>query len=193
MGRLIYLFNVSLDGYVETSDHSLDWTVVDDELHSFFNDQTRELDASIYGRRLYEVMAAYWPTGESDPAATDTMREYARIWNAMPKVVFSTTLESVDFNSRLVRGDVAERLAELRTEFSGDIDVGGPTLAAQFIERDLIDDYRLVVHPVILGSGTPYFPGHQRPQGLRLVETRTFASGAVMLAYRKDDQAGVGP
>ena len=110
MGKLIYNLNVSLDGFIETPDHSLDWTVVDDELHRWFNEQTRTLDATLYGRRLWEVMAAHWPTGEDDPSATDATREFAVIWNAMPKIVFSTSLESVEHGARLVRGDVGEVL-----------------------------------------------------------------------------------
>jgi dihydrofolate reductase len=183
MGRLIYLFNVSLDGFVETPDHSLDWSTVDDELHGWFNDQMRELDAELYGRRLYDLMAAHWPTAGSDPAATETEREFARLWNAIPKVVFSTTLTSVAWNSRLVRGDVAEQLARLRPEFPGDLGVGGPNLAAQFIRRGLVDEYRLVVHPVVLGAGTPFFPPLDGPVPLRLIETRTFRSGVVYLRH----------
>ena len=98
MGKLVYSLNVSLDGFVETVDHSLDWAVVDDELHTWFNEQTRTLDASLYGRRMYELMSAYWPRAESDPSATEPMLDFARIWNAMPKIVFSTTLGSVDWN-----------------------------------------------------------------------------------------------
>ena len=94
MGKLIYLMNVSLDGYVETPDDALDWTNVDEELLTSFNDRARESDAFLYGRRLYEVMAAYWPTAESDPAATGPMIEFARIWNPKPKVVFSSTLQA---------------------------------------------------------------------------------------------------
>lgn len=183
MGRLIYTLNVSLDGFVETPDHSPAWATPDDELFTWFSDRTRELDASIYGRRLYEVMAAYWPTGASDPAATEPMRDFARIWNAMPKVVFSTTLTTVEWNSRLVRGDVAEELARLRQEFQGDLGVGGPTLAAEFIRRGLVDEYRLVVHPVVLGAGTPHFPPLDSPNPVRLIETRTFRSGVVYLGY----------
>ena len=183
MGKLIYSLNVSLDGFVETVDHSLDWAVPDDELHTWFNDQSRTLDASLYGRRLYEVMAAYWPTAESDPAATEPMLEFARIWNATPKIVFSTTLDSVGPGCRLVAGDVGDRLAELRSEFIGDLDVGGPKLASAFIERGLVDEYRLLVHPVVLGSGTPFFPALTVPIGLRLLETRTFESGVMYLGY----------
>jgi dihydrofolate reductase len=183
MGKLIYLMNVSLDGFVATADGGLDWTFVDDELHTWFNEDTRSVDASLYGRRMYETMSAYWPTGETDPASTAVMREYARIWNAMPKVVFSTTLDSVAWNSRLVAGDPAEHLAEIRREFQGDIEVSGPTLASAFIESGSVDEYRMVIHPVILGSGKPYFPPLSRPIGLRLLETRTFASGAQLLRY----------
>src|SRR2546429_9784501 len=103
-------------------------------------------------------MAAYWPTAEADPAATDAMRDFARIWNPKPKVVFSTSLRAVHWNSRLARGDVADQLARLQTEFEGELHVAGPTLASAFIRRGLIDEYRLVVHPVILGAGTPFFP-----------------------------------
>jgi dihydrofolate reductase len=183
MGRLIYGMNVSLDGYIETADHSLDWTIVDDELHGWFNDRFRTIDASLYGRRLYEVMSAFWPTGESDPRSTETMREFARIWNSTPRIVFSNTLTEVAWNSRLVRGDVGEVLARLRTEFDGDMEVGGATLAAEFIRRGLIDVYQLIVHPVVLGGGTPYFPALERPIGLRLIETHRFASGATYLGY----------
>jgi dihydrofolate reductase len=183
MGKLIYLFNVSLDGFVETVDRSLDWTFPDDELHSWFNEQSRAIDASLYGRRLYELMAAHWPTAESDPAATEPEREFARIWNATPKIVFSTSLESVGPGCRLVAGDVGDRLTEIRSEFPGDLEVGGPTLASAFIERGLVDEYRVVVHPVVLGAGTPYLPALRDRIGLRLLETRTFGSGVVYLGY----------
>lgn len=183
MGKLIYLLNVSLDGYVETPDHGLEWSVPDDELHTWFNDQMRGLDASLYGRRLYELMAAYWPTAESDPAATAVTREFAQIWNAMPKIVFSSTLATVEWNSRLVRGDVGDELAKLRKEFEGDLDVGGATLASAFIRRGLVDEYRLVVHPVILGAGTPFFPKLESPIRLQLTDTRTFQSGVVYQGY----------
>ena len=143
----------------------------------------RTLDASLYGRRLYEVMAAYWPTGEKDPASTEPMREFARIWNPMPKIVFSTSLKQVEHNSRLVKGDVGAVLDRLRDEFDGDLDVGGPNLAGQFVRRGLVDEYRLVIHPVVLGAGTPFWPELEAPLRLRLVDSRTFASGAEFRSY----------
>ena len=181
MGRLIYSLNVSLDGFAETPEHGLEWATVDDELHTWFNDQTRTLAGSLYGRRMYELMAGYWPTAEDDPSAM--MRYFARIWKPMPKVVFSTSLDRVEHNSRLVRGDVGEVLAELRREYAGDLDVGGPNLAGQFIRRGLVDEYRLVVHPVVLGAGTPFWPELDTPLRLRLVEGHTFASGAELRSY----------
>ena len=192
MGKLIYLLNVSLDGYVETPDHGLDWTNVDDELHAWFNDQMRTLDALLYGRRLYELMAGYWPTAESDPAATPTEREFAAIWLELPKIVFSSSLDRVDWNSRLLRGDIGDELARLRTEFDGDLGVGGPTLAAAFIRRGLVDEFRLVVHPVVLGAGTPFFPPLDAPMPLRLTETRRFESGVMYVAYAADRQVQEG-
>jgi dihydrofolate reductase len=183
MGRLIYLLNVSLDGFVETVDHDLGWTRIDEEVHGWFNEQERALDAVLYGRRLYEVMDPYWPNAASDPNVTGVEREYAKIWSAHPKIVFSTTLESVGSNSRLVSGDVGEELAKLKAEFPGDLGVAGPTLAAQFISRGLVDQYGLVVHPVVLGAGTPFFPAVEDRISLELVETRTFGSRVVYLRY----------
>jgi dihydrofolate reductase len=183
MGKLTYLLNVSLDGFIETTDHSLDWATVDDELHGWFNDRTRETAASIYGRRMYDVMTAYWPTAASDPDATPVMLEYAEIWAAMPKVVFSRTLASADHGVRLVRGDIGDELAKLRNEFDGEIEVSGANIASQYIARGLVDEYQLVVHPLILGAGTPFFPSLGEPIRLRHTATHRFESGVVALTY----------
>jgi dihydrofolate reductase len=185
MGRLIYLMNVSLDGFVETPDHSLDWSRVDDEVHAWFNEETRAADAFLYGRRLYEVMTAYWPFAADDPNATPVMLEFGRFWNATPKLVFSRTLTSVDWNSRLIHEPPVEALAAIQAEFPGDVSVGGPTLAAEFVRGDLIDEYRMVVHPVVLGAGTPYFPVLDQQLDLELIDTRRFASGVVYLGYAR--------
>ena len=183
MGRLIYTLNVSLDGFVETPDRSLDWSVADEELLAWFSDRAGGLAASLYGRRLYELMSAHWPTAGDDPGATEATREFARRWLGIPKIVFSSTLTSVDWNSRLVKGDVGEQLERLRGEFDGDFEVAGPTLAAEFVRRGLVDQYEVVIHPVILGGGTPFLPPLDAPQRLRLTDTRTFGSGVVYLSY----------
>jgi dihydrofolate reductase len=190
MGRLIYSMSVSLDGFVETATRSLDWVLVDEELHSFFNDEAREMSAFLYGRRLYEVMTDYWPTAEADPSATRPMLEFARIWKDKPKIVLSRTLGRVDWNSRLVRENAPEEVARLRAQPGFDMDVGGPTTASTLIRLGLIDEYRLFVHPVILGAGTPFFPALDNRLGLKLLETRTFGSGVVYLRYEMVSPAG---
>ncbi len=129
MGKVIFLMNVSLDGYIETPDQSLDWTINDDELHLWFNERLRSTEASVYGRRLYELMNAYWPTAGSDPAATGPMVEFARIWNAKPKVVVSNSMQEAPAGWRLTSGEPETILEELRRDFSGDLEIGGPTLA----------------------------------------------------------------
>ena len=184
MGKLRYLLNVSLDGFIETVDHGLDWALVDEELHAWFNEQEARVEAMLYGRRLYEVMAAYWPTAEAEPDITPVEAEFARIWNAKPKFVFSSTLESVDWNSRLVRGDVVEELGKIREEFRGDLGIGGATLASELVRQNLVDEYGLVVHPVVLGAGTPFFPPMAHRLDLEPFDTRRFSSGAVYVGYR---------
>jgi dihydrofolate reductase len=183
LGRLIYTLNTSVDGFVETRDHALDWSSDDDELLGWFADRFRGIAASLYGRRLYELMSATWPTAGDDPAATEQVREFGRQWLSTPKIVFSRTLTSVDWNSRLVQGDVGEQLARLRAEIDGDYEVAGPTLAAEFIRRGLVDRFELVVHPVILGGGTPYLPPLDKRIRLRLTDSRTFSSGVTYLGY----------
>jgi dihydrofolate reductase len=128
-------------------------------------------------------MAAYWPTAESDPDATEVMLDFARIWNPKPKVIVSTTLERVEWNSRLVREDPVGEVARLKAEVDGVVEVGGPTLASHVVRAGLVDEYVLVVHPVLLGSGTPFFPPLDTPLRLRQVETHAFGSGVVLLRY----------
>lgn len=182
MGKVIYSMSVSLDGFVDTPSHSLDWVHVDEELHAWFNEQARAMNTFLYGRRMYELMSGYWPTAEDDPTAKPVEVEFARIWRDKSKVVFSTTLQDVGWNSRLVREGAAEAVARLKTE-PGDMDVGGPTLAATLLEAGLIDEVHLYMEPVILGAGTRFFPPLDERIGLKLLETRRFASGVVLLRY----------
>jgi len=183
MRRLLYTMNVSLDGYVAAPDGSLGWAIVDEELHRFFNDQARAMDAFLYGRRMYALMSDYWPTADSIPSTPDYMIEYAQIWREKPKVVFSRTLEAVDWNSRLVTGDLGEEITRLKTEPGRDLAISGPTIAARCIQLGLVDEYGLTVHPVILGAGVPFFPALETTTSLDLAETRTFRSGVVHLRY----------
>jgi dihydrofolate reductase len=184
MRRLIYSMGVSLDGFIAGPGGDIDWSAPDEELHRFHNEQTRELGAHLCGRRLYEVMA-YWETADANPSLCEPELEFARIWQNLPKIVFSKTLEKVEGNARLVRDGVAEEVARLKGQPGKDLAVGGAGLASSLIELGLIDDYRLFVSPVVLGGGTPYFPALDERVDLELVETRTFGSRVVYLRYRR--------
>jgi dihydrofolate reductase len=171
---LSYSMGVSLDGYVAGPKGEIDWSAPDPELHQFHNDQTRELDAHLCGRRLYETMV-YWETATT---GGEVELEFARLWQALPKVVFSSTLESVAGNARLATGGLAEELAGL----DGHVAIGGAGLAAEAARLGLIDEYRLFVSPVALGGGTPFFPDGVRLD-LELVESRSFGQ-VLYLRYR---------
>ena len=190
MRKVMYAMSASLDGFVEAADGDLSWSYPDEELHKYFNDLESTIDLHLYGRRLYENMAAYWPTADENPDAPEYEIEYARIWKTMPKIVFSKTLERVEWNSRLVREDIAGEVSRLKAMPGGAMSVGGTEIAASFMELGLIDEYRLYVHPVILGGGKPVFHALHDPIHLRLVETRTFGSGVVLLRYQRADETG---
>jgi dihydrofolate reductase len=189
MSKVVYSMSVSLDGFIDSRDRTLDWVIVDEELHRFFNEEAREVGTFVYGRRLYELMVAYWPTAESDPTLPDYMADFARIWRDKPKLVFSKTLQSVEWNSRLAKGGLAEEIARLKADSVGEISIGGATLAAEAMSLDLIDEYRLTVNPVVLGGGTPFFPRLDSAIGLRLIESQTFGSGVVHLRYEPAGEA----
>jgi dihydrofolate reductase len=184
MRKLIYSMGVSLDGFIAGPDGEIDWSAPDEELHRFHNQQTREMGAHLYGRRLYEVMT-FWETADQKPSITEHELEFARIWKDTPKIVFSKTLESVEGNARLVRGDAAEEVARLKEQPGKDLAVGGAGLASTFMKLGLVDEYRLFVSPVVLGAGTPYFPPLDERINLELVEMRTFGSRVVYVRYQR--------
>lgn len=183
MGTLIYGFTVSVDGYIADTHGSIDWSDPSRELHQYWNDFERETALSFYGRRLYDLMSAYWPTADEDPDATGLIVDFANIWREMPKVVFSRTLESVDWNSRLERGDPVEVVRKLKAETDGQLEVAGATLAAPIVQAGLVDEYRIVIAPTAVGGGTPFFPALPSWISLRLLENRTFPGGTVLLRY----------
>jgi dihydrofolate reductase len=186
MRKVIYSMPVSLDGFIEGPDGKFDWAAPDPELHQHFNDLERETGAHLYGRRLYEVMS-YWRTAHTNPASTPVELEYARLWQQVPTIVFSTTLERVEGNAKLVKDNIAEEVARLKAQPGKDMDLGGAGIGATFMQLGLIDEYRLYVYPVVLGGGKPFFPALDRPANLRLVETRTFTSGVVLLRFQPED------
>ena len=184
MRKLIYSMGVSLDGFIAGPDGAIDWSAPDEELHRFHNQQTRELGGQLCGRRLYEAMV-YWETAEEKPSAANYKLEFARIWKALPKLVFSTTLETVVGNATLVRNGVADEVAKLKEQPGKDLAVGGAGLASSLVALGLVDEFRLFVSPVVLGGGTPYFPALEARVDLELVETRRFGSRVVYLRYRR--------
>ncbi|MGV9674174.1 dihydrofolate reductase family protein [Nocardia sp. NPDC003482] len=183
MRKLIYDFSVSLDGYINDRDGRIDWSDPDEELHMFHNDRYRNLEISLHGRRLYELMAEYWPHVPAD--AHPVERDFAELWTNKPKYVFSRTLTEVHWNSTLVRENAVEKVRELKAAGDGVMEIGGANLAASILPHDLVDEYQVFVLPVILGGGTPMFPSLPKRTRLRRVETREFNT-AVMSRYVVD-------
>jgi dihydrofolate reductase len=184
MRSVIYAMNVSLDGYIAGPDGSFDWTTPDEEVFRFWTDQTRELAAHVMGRRLYETML-YWETADQNPSLDYDDLEWASVWRPLPKVVFSTTLSAVEGNARLASGGLVEEIERLRGEpGDGDIGIGGATLGGEAVQLGLIDEFRTMVYPVVVGGGTPFYPQRERRIDLELIESRTFGSRVVYLRYR---------
>jgi dihydrofolate reductase len=183
MRKVIVWMMVSIDGFFEGPDGDLDWHMVDDELHRYVNEQLGAMGAFLDGRVTYELMAQFWPTADQDPASTEPMVEFSRIWREMPKIVYSKTLERADWNTTISREVDVEEIAALKAQPGGDLVVGGARLAAEFARQDLIDEYRLFVNPIILGRGRPLFPESDVRRPLQLIGTRTFGNGVVLLRY----------
>jgi dihydrofolate reductase len=183
--NVVLMMSVSVDGFMEGPDRDLSWQLVDEELHWHFNELLVGMSAFLDGRVTYELMAEFWPTADRDPTSSAPMVEFARIWRDMPKIVYSRTLQRADWNATVVHEVVAEEVAALKAEPGGDLVLGGADLAATFMRLDLIDEYRLYVHPVVLGNGKLLFPPSQERADLRFVATRVFGNGVVLLHYRR--------
>jgi dihydrofolate reductase len=190
MRDVIYIGSISVDGYIEAADGDSRWVVPDPELHRHFNELESSIGAHLYGRRMYELMAEFWPTADVQPAAPDCIVEYARIWRTMPKLVFSKTLARVDWNAELVRGDALEAVARLKRQPGKSLSVGGSALATSLARGGLIDEFRFYVMPTIVGAGTPIFHTLSQHIDLTPVEVRQFAAGAVLLRYRRTEAIG---
>ncbi len=183
MRKLTYSMSASVDGYIVGPDGGFDWSVPDEEVFRAHIEEIRDVGVHLMGRRLYETML-YWETAEQDPSLDDAEREWTALWKPLPKVVFSSSLSSVQGNARLATGDLAEEIERLRAESAeGDIAIGGATLAAQAAALGLIDEYRVWIYPVLVGGGIPFFPHHERQVKLELIESRTFRSKVLHLRY----------
>jgi dihydrofolate reductase len=188
--RKLYLFmSLSLDGFFEGPNHDISWHRIDDDVNKFAIRQLRETDLYLWGRRIYQLMEAYWPRAAADPSTSRDNREVARLLNTTPKIVFSRTLDAVKEtknwrNVKLLHKVEPEEIRHLKAESGKDIGVGGPDLARSFIRERLIDEFRFMLTPVAIGKGTPIFQGVKERLSLELVKTRRFDSGNLLLYYR---------
>jgi dihydrofolate reductase len=178
---LIYSMSVSVDGYIADREGAFGWTVPSDELFAFHLAQVRELGGFLLGRRLYETMLVW----ETDPSMRhdELSAAFADVWSAIPKVVFSRTLDSVQGNARLAEASVAEEAAAARDATDKDVSIGGAGLAAAAIELGLVDELRMFRNPVVVGGGTPFLPPVTEVVPLDLIETRTFGSRVIFERY----------
>jgi dihydrofolate reductase len=183
VAKLIYLTIASLDGYVADEDGKFDWAVPDEEVHAFVNDLARPIGTELYGRRLYEVMIG-WETMHTLPDQTPVTLDFAAIWQAADKVVYSRTLETVSTaRTRIERAFDPDAIRRMKAETDGDITIGGATLAGEAIRAGLVDELHLLLHPVVVGAGTPALPSGVH-WTLELLGERRFAGGVVHLRYR---------
>ena len=183
MGKLTYSAIASLDGYVADEAGKFDWAEPDEEVHRLVNDLERPVGTYLYGRRMYEVMA-YWETAHALPGQQPFVRDFAEIWHAADKIVYSKTLETAaTARTRIERDFDPETVRQLKASAERDITVGGPDLAAQAIRAGLVDELQLFVAPVVVGGGKRSLPDHVRLE-LELLDERRFGSGVVYLRYR---------
>ncbi len=184
---LIYSMGVSVDGYIADRQGAFAWAAPSDELFAFHLARLRQLGAHLSGRRLYETMLPW----ETDPTMRDSevAVEFADVWSALPKIVFSRTLDSVQGNARLAGSSVAEEVVSALGATSRDVEIGGAGLAAAAIELGLVDEFRIFRMPVVVGGGTRYLPSTTQDIHLQLIETRSFDSGVVYERYRRAHRA----
>ena len=177
--------SVSVDGYMEGPNREIDWHMVDDELHRHMNGWLARAGAFLEGRATYELMEEFWPSADQDPAPLPPIVEFAQIWRGMPKVVYSRTLDRAGSNATVVHDVVPAEVLALKAQPGGDLVVGGGDLGAEFARHDLIDEYRLYIHPIVIGRGKQMLKPSDAKVPLRLVETHTFGNGVVLLRYER--------
>jgi dihydrofolate reductase len=183
MAKLIYSAITSLDGYVADEDGNFDWAAPDEEVHSFVNDLERPIGTYLYGRRIYEVMA-YWETALSVPDQPPVVEDFAELWQAADKIVYSKTLETTSSaRTRIERDFDPDAVRQMKAAAGRDLSVGGPELAAQALRAGLVDEYHLFLAPIVVGGGKQALPDDVRLK-LELLDERRFRNGVVHLHYR---------
>jgi dihydrofolate reductase len=185
MRKIIYWVHVSIDGHIAGPNGEFDWPAVGPELFQYSNAMDDQVDTLMYGRVVWEWMSAYWPTADADPETADAhAKRYAPYWRKTPKIVVSRTLDSADWNASVIGKNLAEEVSALKRQPGNDILLtGGAKLAGELTELGLLDDYRIVVHPVVLGGGPRLFPQSKDRIDMTLVDSRTFDSKTVLLRY----------
>jgi dihydrofolate reductase len=188
--RKIYMFMMlSLDGFFEGPNHDLSWHNVDQEFNKFAIEQMNEIDLILFGRRMYQLMEGFWPDAVNNPKMSKEDHEVARLMNNINKIVFSKTLDKVEErenwkNVRLVKKFDPDEITRLKAQPGKDMWIGGSELAISFIKYGLIDEFRFMINPVVIGAGITIFKGIDKKLNLELIKTRTFNSGNVLLYYR---------
>ena len=186
MRKIIYWVHASIDGHIAGPNGEFDWPAVGPELFAYSEAMNEQVDTLLYGRAVWDVMAAYWPTADADPETTDDhARVFAPFWRKTPKVVVSRTLDTADWGARVIGENLAEQVTQLKQQPGRDILLtGGAQVAASLTGLGLIDDYRIVVHPVVLGGGPRLFGEPDGRTALTLLDSRTFDAKTVLLRYK---------
>lgn len=188
MGKITTFVNLSLDGFFEGTNHDISWHNVDEEFNQFAIEMLNESEIILFGRRTYQLFEGYWPRAARDPATSKSNLQIADLINNMEKIVFSKSLQKVEEgenwkNVRLVHAIDPVEIRDLERNHRGNIDVGGNSLCAHFVDLGLLDEVRIMVNPIVIGNGSSLLNGIQNRLELKLLETRTFSSGNVFLRY----------
>jgi dihydrofolate reductase len=185
MRKVILSNEVTLDGFFAGPNGELDWQIVDEESHQYAIDLLSHVDVLLFGRVTYQLMSDYWPAAATNPSTSKSDLEIADKMNNLPKIVFSKTLQQVEWNnSRLVKDNIAQEISKMKQQSGKDMVIfGSGTIVPTFMQHGLIDEYRIIVNPVVLGNGKPLFKGINDKQNLKLLKTRLFDSGIVILFY----------
>jgi dihydrofolate reductase len=182
--KIIVWMQSSLDGFSCGPQGEFDWPRIGDELHTHFVDTLRSAGAFVYGRNVFEMMAAFWPVADTLPGSTPNQAAYARIWRPMPKIVLSRTLTEADWNTTVI--DDPARLRQIADAADGDTYVfGGSATVAALEAEGLVDEYQVFVHPVLLGAGRPFFPANTHRQAMTLTDSRVFDGAVVGSRYAR--------
>jgi len=184
--RKVLLSNlVTLDGFFAGPKGELDWHIVDEEFNQYAIDLLSKVDALLFGKVTYQLMADYWPAAATNPSTPKSDVEIADKMNNLPKIVFSKTLQEVKWNnSRLVKDNIAEEISKMKQQPGKDMVIfGSGSVVSTFMQHGLIDEYRIIVNPIVLGNGKPLFKGINGKQNLKLLKTKVLGSGVVILYY----------